>query len=358
MSPGALLRWWRDELAGLVPPALKSAPDAGRDAVLFSIGRTDIAVHHVTNGDDKEIARLCRRQKGSAESTRDQEQVHALRAFIAALNPGVTRIHVKTAPEVALHKVVDLPLAAEENLRQVLSFEMDRQTPFKADDVYFVPRIRARDTQSKRLQADLYVVPKPVVDDALDLVGEWNPQPSWQDTNGNPEPILTFLPAAYRPRRPSTLNRVLLVANLALLGAVVAVPLLRQQTTIEHLERELSAVKERAQTAATMQQRVDEHASALTFLAARRIQHPPVIALLDEVAVRLPDATWLTRLEIREGKIHLQGTSDTASALVARLEESEAFRSVQFRSPVTRDAASGGERFQISVSIVDQDFQG
>ena len=36
-----------------------------------------------------------------------------------------------------LRRTVELPLAARENLREVVSFELDRYTPFAAEDVMF-----------------------------------------------------------------------------------------------------------------------------------------------------------------------------------------------------------------------------
>jgi general secretion pathway protein L len=66
----------------------------------------------------------------------------------------------------------------------------------------------------------------------------------------------------------------------------------------------------------------------------------------------LPDDTWLFRAEIRDGKVHLQGTSSRASALIAGLEASSLLEDVRFASPVTQDGASGRERFHLSALIV------
>ncbi len=74
--------------------------------------------------------------------------------------------------------------------------------------------------------------------------------------------------------------------------------------------------------------------------------------LLEELSARLPDDTWLFRAEVRDGKVHLQGTSTGASALIAELENSRFLEDVRFASPVTQDGASGRERFHLSASIV------
>ena len=50
-------------------------------------------------------------------------------------DPGVRTVFCIPAERV-LQRNLTLPVAAEDNLRQVLAFEMDRQTPFKADQIY------------------------------------------------------------------------------------------------------------------------------------------------------------------------------------------------------------------------------
>ena len=46
-------------------------------------------------------------------------------------------IVLKLENHQGLRKQIKLPMAAAENLQQVIAFEMDRMTPFKSDQVYF-----------------------------------------------------------------------------------------------------------------------------------------------------------------------------------------------------------------------------
>ncbi len=85
---------------------------------------------------------------------------------------------------------------------------------------------------------------------------------------------------------------------------------------------------------------------------AQKTGQPASVELLEELSQRLPDDTWLFRVEVRDGKVHLQGTSTTASALIAELEGSLFLENVRFASPVTQDGASGRERFHLSASIM------
>ena len=62
--------------------------------------------------------------------------------------------------------------------------------------------------------------------------------------------------------------------------------------------------------------------------------------------------TWLTYLQLTDGRLQFQGQSPTASALIAVLEESPFFTNARFVSPVTQDVRSGLERFQITVDVI------
>jgi general secretion pathway protein L len=53
-----------------------------------------------------------------------------------------------------------LPLAAQSELREVLTFEMDRETPFKADELYWNHRLETADRQKGRLSVRLMLIPK------------------------------------------------------------------------------------------------------------------------------------------------------------------------------------------------------
>ena len=72
-----------------------------------------------------------------------------------------------------MHKTLDLPLAAAENLREVLTFEMDRQTPFTADQVYFDYQIVQRDNTNGRISVEMTAVHRADVDTAIQRAAAW-----------------------------------------------------------------------------------------------------------------------------------------------------------------------------------------
>ncbi|NUS37665.1 MAG: general secretion pathway protein GspL, partial [Lysobacter sp.] len=71
----------------------------------------------------------------------------------------------------ALRRRLVLPAAAAERLRDVVSFEIDRQTPFAADAVAFDARLLGRREGDGQLDVELVAVPRPVLDAQLGLLG-------------------------------------------------------------------------------------------------------------------------------------------------------------------------------------------
>jgi len=346
------LRWWGGELAALLPRAMVRASGAQAHTLHVDVAAEAVHVRYRTNGRVRELGRVPR--VGAAESVSSARRDATLR--LQKLDPKSTRMLVTLQGGQALSKVVTLPLAAQENLPEVLSFQMERETPFRREDVYFSHRVLERDTDKGQLLVQLNVAPRRIVDEALTLTNGWNasaaalPEDAGVSSEGVP---LCFHPRGYREGRPTRLNLALGVLNVALLGAVVGIPLLEQQNELERLRAELERAREDAQAAVSLRDRVKSLEQELSFVAERKRTHSSMVLLLEELTTLLPDSTWLYRLEVKDGTVHLQGVSEAASSLIARIEASSMFREVRFGSPVTQDNRSGLERFRLSAEIVN-----
>jgi len=85
----------------------------------------------------------------------------------------------------ALRRSLTLPAAAADNLHQILGFEMDRQTPFRAEQVYYDARVVRTDPATRTLAIDLLVVPRPTLDTELARFGERLPALDAVDVEGD-----------------------------------------------------------------------------------------------------------------------------------------------------------------------------
>lgn len=344
MGPREFFRWWRAELAGMLPDGLRRRFARRHDTLLVAVEDDGVRIARRLNGRVEELGRANVALPGARER---------MAAILGGMRLHATRIEVAVPTGKLLTKQIQLPMAAEENLHQVLGFEMQRQTPFRADQVYFNHRIVARRSESQQITVELSAVPRAVVDPALDLLGAGNLVAV--NTEGGPEEgerRFAFLPDEVARPPSSSLRRVLLVSNVVLLAAVIAIPLLQQQRYMDELRVRLGEVRAVATTASSLQQRIDRQRARAQYLFAQKTARPASVVLLEELSRRIPDDTWLFRVEMRGGRVHLQGTSQAASALIAELEGSRFLEDVRFASPVTQDGVSGRERFHLTAAVV------
>ena len=344
MGVGEFFRWWRSELAGMLPDGWRRRFERRRDTVVLSALDDEVRISRRDNGRVEDLGHIDMTLPDAGER---------MTAALAGFDAGSTRIEVVVAPDKVLVKQIQLPLAAEENLRQVLGFEMQRQTPFRAEQVYFNYRVLARRPHNQQLDVQLSVVPRTVIEGIMDSVAGWRLEPCERAAKTDQDDgVFAFAPGDAGQRPSSGLKRGLLVLNLALVVAVVAIPLVQQQHYLEQLRVQLGEIREAATTASNLQQRIDQHQTRSDYLFAQKSGRPASVQLLEELSRRLPDDTWLFRVEVRGAKVNLQGTSTRASALIAELEGSRFLEDVRFASPVTQDGASGRERFHLSARIV------
>jgi general secretion pathway protein L len=89
-------------------------------------------------------------------------------------------------PDV-LGKTLTLPLAAERELDQVLGFEMDRETPFKTEEIYWNHRIEGVDRQNGRLSVRRALLPKANLAPLLTAVGQFGIRPRRAEIADGPD---------------------------------------------------------------------------------------------------------------------------------------------------------------------------
>jgi general secretion pathway protein L len=352
LDPGRrLLAWWLRELGAMVPARLRQRLVPAKDmlVLLFEDGAVWVGVE---SGRDLE-------EVGQLDLTGDPQPQHTLEALLRNHGLGGFRAAaLRLRGGRALHTIIDLPLAAEQNLSEVVAFELDRHTPFRADEARFAHRIIERDPAAKKLRVELTVVPRPVIDDlvaASARVGivptriEVADDASFRAASGNLLPAQAATPDWRRRDKPS----LALAAGAAALAIVaIYLPLQATQRADEAIDEQAAATRKSMATIAALQKEIEALRKDEGFLADRKRERPTVSALLLEVTQILPDDAYLLDWELDGGEIQIQGLAASASTLVRQLEQSHEFRDTTFQSPVVQDARTGRERFHIATQIV------
>jgi general secretion pathway protein L len=257
-----------------------------------------------------------------------------------------------------LRRRIELPLAAAENLREVLGFEMDRLTPFKAEDVAYDFRVAATDREAQRMSVELAVAPRAVIDEAVRVVNAVGLAPDRvaaapRDSGDEDAPSFNLLaPEATSGRRLlPRLNGVLALAVCVLLAALALWPLQRKEAQLADLEARLAETRAAAAASEELRRRIDAALKRNSFLAERRQATPLAVAVLADLTQRLADDTWLVQLHVGGGEASLSGYAPSAAALIPALEASALLDSVRFDAPVMPDPRVGRERFNLSARI-------
>jgi general secretion pathway protein L len=334
--------WWCGQLADLLPRWLRRAAPTAADAMVIApVGGLGRGVDVVTVG-------LRRHGK---ETPVGQFDLAAPGLAQLPRAPGGTTV-LRLGGADVLAKTITLPLGAGRELRQVLSFEMDRETPFKPDEIYWDYRLEAADRQKDRLSVRLMLVPKAGLAPLLEALDQVGMHPSRAEIADGPDVGCCLPFAGERTRQYPTSGWLIRAAALccAILAFVAVItPLVRQEMVMASLDREIAIARAAAAEAESLRQEVDRLSGSADFVERERDKTGRPLAILAAATDVIPDDTYLTEIELRGHKVTLTGQSATASQLIGALSAAGEFRNPGFAAPITRIEALHSELFTIIV---------
>lgn len=267
-------------------------------------------------------------------------------------------VALRLPPHRGLRRTLELPQAAERELRQVVGHLIARVTPFKPDQVHFDCRVRRRHPGLRRLEVELTAIPRNVVEQGVAAARVWDLELHSLDLDGEDAPpagTVSVLPApASAPprRRPGRwLVGALLGLITVLLMLAIALPLAAKHREARLLSAQLDAMRQRAEVAVRLRDEVKRSRDEAAFLNIRKRETPAAIVVLNELTRILPDGTWAEQLNLAGQEVEVSGFSPQATALIGTIESSRLFHDVRFRAPVARDEKHGLERFHISARL-------
>lgn len=341
--------WWKDELAFLVPEVLRLWWRRRQARLLILLEGEDIELRLWT----VEGARF-------VDKRRLEETSPALLANALAEHGAkeVERV-LLLPPSRVLRRIVSMPPAARENLAQVIGFELDRFTPFKANALYHDVRPLADGASGEALRVEFVAVLREELDAVLQSLENAGLLPERVDVQAADglfrDGGFDLLPSRYRQRGGST-PRILTAVFATLLSvsliAVGALPTLQDNRFLDELRDEQRRLNQASRTVENLREQAQNLQRAAAFVLDKKIGNPSALAVLQDISQRLPDQAWVASLQIRERRIEMQGQAASASSLIALLEASPYLKNTAFLSPVTPDPASGQERFRLGADLV------
>jgi len=337
--------WWRRGLAAWLPRGWRSLLGGAHDRLLLYGQGDELLVLREVDGQLRELARL----PASAGPLQ-------LDRLLVARTAALPRWWLLPAGS-GLYRQLRLPSPAARHLRQVVGFEIDRQTPFAVAAVcYDVRAIGHR--HDGQLDVELAVVPQRALDSLLREQGELASTLAGVDlADAEGRPLgFNLLPPAQRRRQADPMRRWnLLLAAIALLAIVAAGARLleNRRAAADALQQRIDAQAVQARQVAAQRSRLSALVEGSVFLATTRANRPTVTEVWDEVTRRVPDGTWLEKFSIQGDQLLLIGSSNDAPSLVARMEGSRLWRKPALVGALQSDTESGHSRFTLTAQLVE-----
>ncbi len=351
LRAGGFFAWWGRNLMAWLPRSWRLALGLDRGRVLLGVEGDGLRLRLHDGEGLREIGRM----PPPAELEVEGNDVLA-----AVLSPAVAELPrwLLLPADACLRRRLLLPAAAAERLRDVVGFEIDRQTPFTAEDAAYDARLLSRREGDGQLDVELVVVPRAVLDaqrQALGTQARWLAGADVATAEGEPLGV-NLLPPAARFARSDPWR----AWNLALAGvAVLAVAAtLWQMLDNRRAAADAFAVvtgkqANAAREVSVQRQRLVDLVQGQAFLDRSRGGRATTVEVLDELSRRLPDDTHLEKFALEGGRITLIGLSSEASALVGRLEGSKLWRAPALTGALVPDPRSRRDRFTLVMELVD-----
>jgi general secretion pathway protein L len=333
-----LFSWWAQELADLVPLALRRWAAQEGKRTIFAVENDGVIHYEDTRG------RLVRRTETDLAS-------------IEPPSRSAGPVGIRLPRTACLIRRIELPAAARADFDKILQLDLERSTPFRHQDVYCDHLIDEGIGRDGKVSVRQVVVKRDVLDPILQRLAARNIAVAfadcWDESGKQALPINLLRDSESQPgvrrRFPPTL--ILALCALFLACSTVVIALNKYEAALARLEAETAAAK--AKAFATKRSLTGVEASLAEIAELRRLKtaKPPVIRVLDELTRLLPDSAWVSSLKIEGDAIEITIVAPTSGELLSSLGRSSLFSAADLTAPVTYDPAGHSERATVRLTL-------
>ncbi len=344
--------WWFGELRACLPKAISGILFGAAERLEVALDAREARFVLRSNGEARELGRV------DLDAISGKAMAKAARKLLRYDQASAGQVTLRLPAGQVLRPKVEVPIAAAENLREVLAFEMDRHTPFSADEVLFDFRVAGSDAGLQRLSIEVLVARKRDVDAAVAVAGAMGLSPNRVTGPAAKQETFNLLPMAQRARPGRLVPRLvaaMAVVTLVLAGVTLDLWFERKQSMLERIEARVAELRATTGETGRLEEKVVHLLAVSGYLAEQKRRRPQMVEILDEVTQRLPDGHWLISFSLRDGRVRLAGYSDDPSGVLLMLEQSGLFSEAQFAAPVTMDPRIGKERFNMVATVARED---
>jgi general secretion pathway protein L len=320
-------RWWTNELTSMLPPEWRE--------------------------------RLTRRNQIVAEMKGDALVYRNIETGQIIAGKPRGRVTFLMAPGQVLVREVELPLLPMSDVKRMIALDLDRLTPFQADQIYFDADIVSRDAENGRQQVAVGVLKRDVAAEVLSDVQSRDLTPAAlgvKPRDGAWTPKFDFLAAMREAEGGGAAQRrsvywwggvaALLILNFAILTW-------RDSSSLDQLRQAVESQGAPVAVAMRTRDRVDREADRRAQLLEAKAKLSP-LPVLDAVTAVMPQDAWVRRFEWNGRSVHIIGARKTSQDILARLEASPVLRNARSLSSDSHVDAAGYQSFEMSA---EREFQ-
>jgi general secretion pathway protein L len=261
------LRWWKTHLWECVPEGLRAS--ARKNARPMMISLADDAIWP----ERSDLAKPLRISKTT---------------FLSGDASKTKPVALVVGEAHGLRRKVELPLAVEERLSQVLAYELDRLTPLRADELYYDFRLLSRNVARGTCIVELIAAPKKRVNEMIALANTKGAEVTRLVLSASDiDDGVDLLRATSKDESKQDNKRWITPALLALCGvlvvALVAYPLFKKrQYVIAMMPIEASARAD-AEAASVVQRQLERQLTEYNHLLKRKHASPIAVQVLEDL---------------------------------------------------------------------------
>jgi general secretion pathway protein L len=320
-------RWWTNELTGMLPPEWRE--------------------------------RLTRRNQVVAEMKGDALVYRNVETGQVIAGKPRGRITFLMQPGRVLVREVELPLLPMSDVKRMIALDLDRLTPFQADQIYFDADIVSRDAENGRQQVAVGVLRRDAAAEILSEVQSRDLTPAAlgvKPLDGAWTPKFDFLAAMREaegggPAQRRSVYWWVGVAALLILNFVILT--WRDSSSLDQLRQAVESQAAPVAVAMRTRDRVDHEAERRAQLLDAKEKLSP-LPVLDAVTAAMPQDAWVRRFEWNGRSVHIIGARKTSQDILARLEASPVLRNARSLSSDSHVDAAGYQPFEMSA---EREFQ-
>jgi general secretion pathway protein L len=267
------------------------------------------------------------------------------------------RVEFLLKSDHVLFRSLDFPAQAVDFLDGMIRAQIDRLTPWAANDAVFGWSAPSR-IASERIQLTLAATSRNKIQPLVQLASNLGAASVAVLTESPPDEIAPVKFKVYESALQSAVGRTMDVPRalrLTLLGTglAAAASLVLAAYVGNSLDAEQQQLSRRiAERRASL--RLSQTAaggSAQSLLVKRKQTTPSSVMVLEAISRVLPDGTYVTEFRIEGDKVQVVGISQDAPSLIRLMEQSPQFSRATFFAPTTRAQNDPGERFHIEVHL-------